>query len=282
MHPDANTPDPPPAKTGLTRYRLLLIIIPSITLILGYLLAAVVTYLMPKHYESTGVIEIVAKSTPVEIPAEAQKLTNDKHLELVSHNLDLPMRWGVDHQSSVETLRESVTARPIPDTGLIRIRVRHTHREDARDIVNATIHAYRSIREGYDLEAIKRTLNELEMEIIQQDQVVYALREERMRQNANRPNTSLARPTELDSRYEEESLRLTIMSSRARAHPYPALTESQGGVLVHEEPDFSDSPVSPNIQLNLIIGVITGLLLGFPLALLIMAIFHSRRTADQT
>lgn len=105
-----------------TRYWPLLLITPPITMVIGYLLAAVITYLMPVKFESTTIIEIVPQNTRMDLSAEMQKLTSPSHLTLASHNLDLTDRWGSDHQSTDESLVDSVVVEQVPGTRLIRIR----------------------------------------------------------------------------------------------------------------------------------------------------------------
>ena len=57
-----------------------------------------------------------------------------------------------------------------------------------------------------------------------------------------------------------------------------ALKMSSDGVIIHDAPVLPDSPVSPNVTLNLIIGVVLGLLLS-PLLELPMMRLLNRRSA---
>jgi len=164
--------------------------------ILGLMIAAVVTYLMPVKYESSVVIEIRpvevlpadTQEQPIDLSTEKQRLASTTLLEKVSHALELSSRWGSDLESSLRMFQNAIRIDTIHGTDLIVVSARLPEREDARDV----------------------------------------------------------------ARMPKEA------------------------VLIHDEPVIAESPVTPNIRFNLIVGGLSGLLLGFPLALIIMALLRPR------
>ena len=114
--------------------------------------AAAVTYMMPKIYESSAVIEVKplarmgveneggSVSSNFHI-TEFERIKSRNSLMRVVDSLDLPNRWGMDRESIVGELESIVTVE-----SLINIRVRHTNREDARDIAAEVVLAYKDYR----------------------------------------------------------------------------------------------------------------------------------------
>ena len=92
--------------------------------IAGLLAAAVITYMMPKKYESETIIQIMPRSQAAgmegfasqAVPqpaAEAQILKSRKALDQVAANLDLPNRWNVDKETAIRILKAIVGRRPL-------------------------------------------------------------------------------------------------------------------------------------------------------------------------
>jgi hypothetical protein len=253
-----------------------LIITPPITMILGYLIAAMITCFMPTRFESTAIIEIVRQDSRMGLTDEIRRLTDPEHLALTSYNLNLADRWGSDESSTIKMLADIVTTEQVPGSRRILIRASGMYPEDARDIVGALIHSSRLIHQGYDLETIKSTLHAFELEITNQEYLVYKLGQE-MRENTTflrEPLTETA--AESATRYEEESTRLRNMRLRSITHPDSELDASQGGVVVHNPPLVAKFPYTPNVHLNQVIGILFGLILGIPIALGIMKLLHNR------
>lgn len=261
------------------RHWYLLLAVPLVTMAIGYFLAAVVTFLMPKIFESVAIVEFTGLSNPKDFTKETRKLTDPDHLTLTSDFLALPDLWDLDSTAVIEILRKSILVDQIAGSRLIRIRARHANREDARDIAVSIINAYRSIHEGHDPRSIGATLHDLEMAVIDQEKDLVKMQIELIViSGKDNPEDT----TELEARIMRESDRLMDMKRKIleSAHPYLQLAESQGGVVIHEFPLIADAPYSPNITSNLIIGAISGILLGFPLALAIMALLHRPRTSS--
>lgn len=99
------------------------------------------------------------------------------------------------------------------------------------------------------------------MELIDQDMLVYKLRQEMRGQETNLQRPPTETPAELAMHYENESMRLRTMHERIETHPFPALEKSQGGIVIHEAPLLAETPYSPNIHLNLTLGPALGILL---------------------
>jgi capsular polysaccharide biosynthesis protein len=258
-----------------------LLITPPISLILGLFVAAVISYLMPKKYESFAVIEIYELTAPAHIPTEIEKLTNANVLSNATDRLDLATRWGTDRQTSIDLLRDSLAIEQIRGTDLIRIRARHHNREDARDIAFAVVQSYQSTRSEF-LDAAKETrLQELQTAIAEQEQKVVELRAQKMTGDASFPHSNAEPTSDLDALHDQETDVLMQMKVDAATltHSGSGGFLGLGNVILHDEPIIAESPVSPNVPLNLLLGALSGLLLGLPLALAIMALLHRLRPA---
>lgn len=135
-----------------------------LTLLLVFMTAAVITYVMPKKYESTAVVEVKAPSPGLTVLGrENTELTTGavsaqffatqfdiiksrNVLSKVSDQLELPNRWGYDKESVMMILKGIVDAQNRRGTDLIDIKVRHTNKEDARDIADEVAKAYFAYR----------------------------------------------------------------------------------------------------------------------------------------
>ena len=126
-------------------------------LIVGLFVAAVITYVMPKQYESEAVIELkplpgdsASSMTPQFFGNEFEKIKSRNSLGKVVDNLALVEKWGLDKEAVIQILKGIVTAQNIRGTDLISIRVRHTNKEDARDIAAEVGRAYKIYRAEAD------------------------------------------------------------------------------------------------------------------------------------
>jgi polysaccharide biosynthesis transport protein len=136
------------------RYWWMLLVMAPLGALAGLLVAAVITYMMPKKYESEAIIQVMPHSQPAGIassgpqPAtEVEILKSRKALEQVAANLQLPNRWSVDKETAIGFLKGIVKTQRIHGTELISIRVRHTNRVDARDIAGEVVSVYKALRE---------------------------------------------------------------------------------------------------------------------------------------
>ncbi len=123
--------------------------------IIGLVTSAMLTYVMPKMYESETVIEV--KPLPSAIPSgqqmtpqffetEFNKITSRNSLIQVIDALQLTSRWSVDKEAAIQILKKIVHTENIRGTELISIRVRHTDKVATRDIANEVAHVYKNYR----------------------------------------------------------------------------------------------------------------------------------------
>ncbi len=134
----------------IRRWWWILLLMAVVGPLLGLLAAAVVTYVMPKKYESAAVVQVNLRT--VELPGSAggvgggnpnaltpqffgtqfEVIKSRKVLQQVVDALDLTKRWGVSDAEAIQTLKNIIVTQNIRGTELIAIRVRHSNAEDAR------------------------------------------------------------------------------------------------------------------------------------------------------
>jgi capsular exopolysaccharide synthesis family protein len=162
-----------------------------LTLMLVFMTAAVITYVMPKKYESQAVIEVkpriagmsplgaqmtesygAGRMTPQFFGTEFEKIKSRNSLTKVVDNLQLVNRWDVDKETALSILKGIVNTQNIRGTDLIAIRVRHTSKEDARDIADEVSKAYRAYRSEIETRDADRQLQELNKAVQDQEDKV--------------------------------------------------------------------------------------------------------------
>jgi uncharacterized protein involved in exopolysaccharide biosynthesis len=254
----------------------------------GLMASAVVAYVMPKKYESQVTIEVkpriviwsaeandVAGSsspkpeqpmTPQFFGTEFEKIKSSNSLAKVVDNLELGNKWGVDKETAIRILKGIVNTQNIRGTHLIWIKVRHTNREDARDIAAEVARAYKEYRaeiEGQDTDSI---VSELKRAAGDQADRMEELR--KLLARTPDPQASDANYVDLKRDYEAAKQRSQELDLRV-TNEAMAATLSQGSVVVHEEPQIAQTPISPNVPLVLMSGIAGGFLLSpllaFPL-----------------
>lgn len=166
-----------------------------LTLMLVFTTAAVITYVMPKKYESFATIEIKPRA-PVMSPlgiqmtetsgatrmtaqffnTEFEKIKSRNALLKVIDRLELANKWDQDREIVLRVLRNIVNTQNIRGTDLIQIRVRHTNKEDARDIATEAARAYRDYRRETEGRYAERGLVELARAVRNQKDKVEELR----------------------------------------------------------------------------------------------------------
>jgi uncharacterized protein involved in exopolysaccharide biosynthesis len=175
------------------RYGWIFLVMVPLDSFAGLLVAAVITYMMPKKYESEAIIQIIPRSLPSgmddsgsqapEQPAVmAEILKSRKALEQVAANLELPKRWNVDKESAIYILKGTVEIHRINGTDLISIRARHTSPIDARDIAGeiVAVHkAYRAETDGResdkDIQEINKRIQDEEDEVEERRKVLMTI-----------------------------------------------------------------------------------------------------------
>ncbi len=161
-----------------------------LTLLLVFMTAAVITYVMPKKYESEATIEVRPRTGGVSIgfgssdrsPAstmtaqffgtEFEKIKSSNSLSKVVDNLELMNKWGVNKETAVRILKGIVNTQNIRGTDLISIRVRHTSKEDARDITQEVARAYKEYRSEIENRDSTKALYELNKAVRDQEDKV--------------------------------------------------------------------------------------------------------------
>ncbi len=265
-------------------------------LICGFLLASVVSYVIPKKYESFATIEVrpmryteggteVDPATPDFFATEFEKIKSRNSLEKVIDRLDLVNKWGLDRESALRILKSIVVAENIRGTDLISIRVRHTSRENARDITAEVARAYKEYRTELESKSLDRGINELKKAVREQEDKVEEIRKKLggltgpfLLDGSNLPPPDESEPTDiLDSRndFDREQALLEAMKLKlvSKEINFKSTPES---VVVHDDPVISDSPVSPNVVLNLVLGALGGMLVSPFFALPIMCMLNRK------
>jgi succinoglycan biosynthesis transport protein ExoP len=169
-----------------TRYGIILL-----TFLLVLTTAGVITYVMPRKYESETRIELKPR-TPGMSPlgerlaetsganqmtqqffgTEFEKIKSRNCLEKVVDRLTLVSRWGVDKEAALNILRGIVSTQNIRGTDVISIRVRHTDSRDARDIAEEVVNAYRDYRLELESASAEKQLLELNKAVRDQEDKV--------------------------------------------------------------------------------------------------------------
>ncbi len=160
-----------------------------LTLLLVFMTAAVITYVMPKKYESEATIEVKPKSagmsplgggmsagasrmTPQFFGTEFAKITSRNSLSKVVEKLDLTDRWRVDHETAIRILKGIVVTQNIRGTDLISIRVRHQDKEDARNVAAEVANAYKAYRNEIESREAEKILSEVKRAVRDQEDIV--------------------------------------------------------------------------------------------------------------
>ncbi len=160
-----------------------------LTLLMVFMTAAVITYVMPKKYESEATIqvkppgqglsplgsnfnEVAGKVTPQFFATEFEIIKSRNALEKVVANLQLANRWNIDKEEALKILEDIVSTQNIRGTDLISIRVRHTKATDARDIAEEVADAYKQYRTEIESREADRQLRELNKAVREQEDKV--------------------------------------------------------------------------------------------------------------
>lgn len=162
-----------------------------LTLLLVFMTAAVITYVMPRKFESKAVIEVkpripglspfgpnmndtsgARQMTPQFFATEFEKIKSRNSLEKVVDKLELMNRWSVQKEDAILILKGIVNTQNLRGTDLIEIRVRHTDKEDARDVAEEVALSYKEYREDLERRDADKALNELNKAVRSQEDKV--------------------------------------------------------------------------------------------------------------
>lgn len=160
-----------------------------LTFLLVFMTALVITYVMPKRYESKAVVQVRPKGVgtvlipggdnrfqaemgPTFFPTEFEVIRAQKTLDSAIEDLDLVNKWNSDPESVRRTLRGIVDAQNIRGTALIEIRVRYNDPKDAQMIAKAVSEAYRERRTTQQSEYATQALEQLSRAVVAQKDAV--------------------------------------------------------------------------------------------------------------
>ena len=128
-----------------------------LTFILVLLTAAVITYVMPKMYESKVVVQInpygkMSKGLGVGnsqsmmtrnfFQTEFSIIKSEETLKGAVEEMQLSKKWGVSEKRAIASLKGLVNTRQERGTDLIEVSVRHRKREEVMTIAEAVVKAY--------------------------------------------------------------------------------------------------------------------------------------------
>jgi uncharacterized protein involved in exopolysaccharide biosynthesis len=253
----------------------------------GLGVAAVVTYAMPKKYESVAVVELkwlpaAFEKVPLtevlpqrsgegegEAPAwvvdEIGRMTGGEALDRVSKRLDLEKRWNLEPGEVRAVLEEAVLAQSIRGTDLVSVRVRHTSKVDARDIAAEVVRDYKEVRSEIKQRDAELQLRELNRAVKEQEDKVESLRQAllQVREESGQESGEFS---EAERGFVTEQDFLQTMKLKQMGETIAAKIPGEV-VVLHESPEIPEAPVWPNVTLNLVAGAALGLLLAPLMAL---------------
>ncbi|QJE96151.1 GumC family protein [Luteolibacter luteus] len=162
-----------------------------LTFLLVFMTALVITYVMPKKYESKAVVQVRPKGTSANLipgtgdnnraamemgqtffPTEFEVIRAQKTLDKAIEDLDLVNKWNSEPEAVRRTLRSIVDAENIRGTALIEIRVRYSDPKDAQAIAKAVSEAYRERRTKQQSEFAVQAMEQLRRAVQQQEDAV--------------------------------------------------------------------------------------------------------------
>lgn len=159
-----------------------------LTLLLVFMTAAVITYVMPKKFESEAQVQVKPPTpgmivlgrntadvsgsslmTQAFFANQLEIIRSRNVLMRVSERLDLANKWSTDKENVLLNLKGIVDAQNIRGTDLISITVRHTNKEDARDIAAEVAKSYKDYRGEIEATDADRALQELQKAVRDQE-----------------------------------------------------------------------------------------------------------------
>jgi len=161
-----------------------------LTFLLVFMTALVITYVMPKKYESKAVVQVRPKGTSANLipgqtdnrasmemnqtffPTEFEVIRAQKTLDAAIEDLDLVNKWNSEADTVRRTLRGIVDAENIRGTSLIEIRVRYSDPKDAQAIAKAVSEAYRERRTKLQSDFADQAMDQLRKAVQQQEDAV--------------------------------------------------------------------------------------------------------------
>ena len=154
---------------------------------LGFLLASVIAYVMPRKYESRAVVQVnpshrlamtpsgdllQSQMTPQFFATQFEVIRSQATLAMVAEKLNLANRWNTRKEDAIMQLSAIVHAQNIRGTDLIEINVMHPGPEDARDIAQGVYEAYKARRLQEEQKISEESLQQLIRAIADQQNMV--------------------------------------------------------------------------------------------------------------
>jgi len=259
----------------------------------GILVASVYTYTMPKLYESKATVELVPSGLDVEawgveqyIQTEIEVMRSDETLRTVVEMIQLDVRWGLPVSDTVAQLRQLLGIQRVEAGGrMVEVTCRYRMKEDAQAVCEAVYKAYRKRKFELRLTRLKEVsgglkgeihllenrLDELKLELSHADgsyqgDLLWSGEKRSVKVVSKDYDAALEKKKELDAE----------MTTVRRA--FGSYIES---LIVHEVPQISHYPVSPNIPLNQAIGLALGSLIALVIdAILLRTLLKDQRAAQ--
>lgn len=113
-----------------------------------------------------------SKFSPNFFGTEFEKIKSRNSLEKVVDNLDLTQRWGVDKETALKRVKDSIQTQNIRGTDLMSIRVREPNQTDARDIADEVAKTYKAYRDEHANRNSEQMLQELNKAVRDQEDKV--------------------------------------------------------------------------------------------------------------
>ena len=243
--------------------------------------AAVITYVMPRKYESVALVQFrPSGADPAKAPAidgEMLKMRSRPHLLEVARNLELENRWNLPAEKAADLVFSMLVLEKVEGTNLVRVKARFTDREDAKNIAEEVVRVYGEWRKRDELLQNERLSKEHEKAVREQQ---LRLETRRMESNLNLENdqqrlrfqgaAEARRALEPEEEIYKE-LRMKEYSLAMERHAYV------DPVVMIDQPVVAAAPVSPNVQLNLALGAAAGLVTSLVPAFLLTWLVYGRK-----
>ncbi|GAA5497166.1 capsular exopolysaccharide family [Rubritalea squalenifaciens DSM 18772] len=159
-----------------------------LTFILVVVTAAVITYVMPKKYESVAQIEIKPLGIKTDtvlgqdtsgrlmtrqfFATQFQLIESEENLKRAAIRCQLPERWNLPMQEVVSIMTKSLNTNQERGTDLVEIAFVHSNREDVKMITQAIADSYREMRIEDEEKRRTEASYELEKKIQAQEDLV--------------------------------------------------------------------------------------------------------------
>ena len=244
-----------------------LMLVPFVMLLAG----GIQIYLAPVKYRSCTLFELENGPSPREI---VELVKSRGVLGRVVSHLHLYERMRVDSDNAMQILKETMTAKVVPDTRLVEVKVTLTHKVDARDVADSIPASLKQHLVAAEEEKIAGMVREID-DLIREASDTAG---EKATVLANLEKVHGPKPEDAafalkHQRANRESLLADAEVERLRNLRSACITENldeRPKLTVHSAPVISSSPVNPKgddlgeLALHcLIVGLLCALLLPY-------------------